>query len=142
MTLPRTAHLQVHSHTEVVPGASAWFASLYQPITALSKDSRMECTTAFYEALTNAIKHGHKSLPPETPIDIEVTLTDNSITIRIWDRGEGFDVQQAYDWEPDLWDEKGRGIYMIKNCTDFISYSMGYDRDGNRRNCLTIIKYY
>ena len=108
----------------------------------MTVEIQYQCKMAFYEAVTNAVKHGHKGLPPETLVEIEVTLTANSITIQVWDRGEGFDLQEMYYNELREWPERGRGVYIIKQIADFMSYALGYYHNGDRRNCLTIVKSY
>jgi serine/threonine-protein kinase RsbW len=43
------------------------------------------------EAFTNAVRHPHKNLPRETPIDLEITVFNARLEIKIWDWGELFD---------------------------------------------------
>jgi serine/threonine-protein kinase RsbW len=45
------------------------------------------------EAFTKAVRHAHKNLPIESPIDLEITVFNDRLEIKIWDRGEPFDFQ-------------------------------------------------
>jgi serine/threonine-protein kinase RsbW len=45
------------------------------------------------EAFTNAVRHAHKNLPRETRIDLEITVFNARLEIKIWDWGELFDLQ-------------------------------------------------
>jgi serine/threonine-protein kinase RsbW len=45
------------------------------------------------EAFTNAVRHAHKNLPRETPFELEITVFNERLEIKIWDWGEPFDFQ-------------------------------------------------
>jgi serine/threonine-protein kinase RsbW len=45
------------------------------------------------EAFTNAVRQAHKNLPRETPIELEITVFNERLEIKIWDWGEPFDFQ-------------------------------------------------
>jgi anti-sigma regulatory factor (Ser/Thr protein kinase) len=46
------------------------------------------------EAFTNIIKYAHQNLLPETPIEIEISLLETVIEIKIWDFGLPFAFEQ------------------------------------------------
>ena len=48
---------------------------------------------AVSEAFTNAVPHAHKNLPRETPIELEITVFNERLEIKIWDGGKPFDFQ-------------------------------------------------
>ena len=50
-----------------------------------------QCKLATIEGFTNAVRHAHKHLPVETPIELEITVFNNRIEIKIWDCGKPFD---------------------------------------------------
>jgi serine/threonine-protein kinase RsbW len=52
-----------------------------------------QCKLAVVEGFTNAVRHAHKNLPRETPIDLELTVFNERLEIKIWDRGKPFDFQ-------------------------------------------------
>jgi serine/threonine-protein kinase RsbW len=45
------------------------------------------------EAFTNAVRHAHKNLPRETPIELEITVFNERLKIKIWDWGEPVDFK-------------------------------------------------
>jgi serine/threonine-protein kinase RsbW len=52
-----------------------------------------QCKLAVVEGFTNAVRHAHKNLPRETPIDLEITVFNDRLEIKIWDKGKPFDFQ-------------------------------------------------
>src|SRR4028118_433805 len=52
-----------------------------------------QCKLAVVEGFTNAVRHAHKNLPIETPIELELTVFNERLEIKIWDRGKPFDFQ-------------------------------------------------
>ena len=52
-----------------------------------------QCQLVVSEACTNAVRQAHKNLPRETPIDLEITVFNDRLEIKIWDRGKPFDFQ-------------------------------------------------
>lgn len=52
-----------------------------------------ECKVALAEGFTNAVRHAHKNMPVETPIELEVTVFNNRLEMRIWDYGQAFDLK-------------------------------------------------
>ncbi|HBQ98415.1 MAG TPA: anti-sigma regulatory factor [Cyanobacteria bacterium UBA11691] len=140
LKLPHRAYLQVHSNGQALSHALAWFEELKPPSLPIPKDTWIECQTAFYEGLTNAVRHAHHHLAKDTTIDIEVILAADSITISIWDYGQGFDIEQWLRTQPRPTpdQEGGRGWFMMSDIADRLSYTHTEDR----RNCLKLIKYY
>ncbi|HAZ49613.1 MAG TPA: ATP-binding protein [Cyanobacteria bacterium UBA11369] len=92
---------------------------------------------ALDEGFTNAVRHAHKDLPPETPIDLELTLWAERLEIRIWDRGEPFDPPPLKAPDPDKLSIGGYGWFLIRRIADNVVHS----RDADGRNCLLIVKY-
>jgi serine/threonine-protein kinase RsbW len=45
------------------------------------------------EGFTNAVRHAHKNLPRETPIELEITVFNERLEIKIWDSGKPFDFK-------------------------------------------------
>jgi serine/threonine-protein kinase RsbW len=45
------------------------------------------------EGFTNAVRHAHKNLPIETPIELEITVFNERVEIKIWDGGKPFDFK-------------------------------------------------
>ncbi len=98
----------------------------------------LECQLALAEGFTNAVKHAHKDKPIDTPIEIEIDLNQEEITISIWDCGSPFDLKsiKITQQEEEEWKESGRGIEILKKIADDLSY----DRLPDSRNRLKIRK--
>lgn len=73
------------------------------------------------EAIANVIHHAsnEKSLPY---IRISLGVKDNQFMIRVFDEGQGFDIEALP--EPDFHSlkEGGRGVYLIRSVMDEVNY--------------------
>ena len=72
------------------------------------------------EAMANAIQHANEK-DPSKEVHIEISIVDKHLIIRVFDFGQGFDVQEYIKPRHPL-DEHGRGIYLIHTIMDKISY--------------------
>jgi serine/threonine-protein kinase RsbW len=136
----RQIHLRVKTDLNACEQVLAWFEQLNQPPLP---DPQLwwKCQTLLQEGLTNAIEHAHRTLSPETPIDLEASRSDEAIAIRIYDFGMPFDLDRQLRQTPDF-DEnqraRGRGLRIMSMIADRLSYT----RTSDKRNCLNMIKYY
>ncbi len=82
------------------------------------------------EAVSNAFRHGHKDLPPSTPVAIEYDVADARIRVAIQDQGPGFDPSSVPDptLETNLEIPSGRGLFLMKAYME----SLTYNASGNR----------
>jgi serine/threonine-protein kinase RsbW len=96
---------------------------------------------ALAEGFTNTVRYAHGSLPGTTPIELELTLLEECLEIRIWDRGKPFDLLaklatlQQSPVDP-LEKESDRGLLFMRALTDRLQYI----RLPDRRNCLILSK--
>lgn len=137
MEVLKKAHLQVNTDLSALTQILAWFDQFNSAVVPPSV--WLQCQLSLAEGFTNAVRHAHKSYPQETPIDIEITLFNQLLEIRIWDVGLGFDLNQKLDEMPleiDHDAEGGRGLKLMQQMSDFLSYTQTSDR----RNCLLIVK--
>jgi serine/threonine-protein kinase RsbW len=58
-----------------------------------------QCQLVVSEAFTNAVRHTHKNLPRKTPIELEITVFNEGLEIKIWDWGEPFDFKAKWEEE-------------------------------------------
>lgn len=72
------------------------------------------------EAMANAIQHANVD-DPAKEVHIEILLVEQRLIIRVFDFGQGFDVEQYLEPRHPL-EEHGRGIYLINTIMDEISY--------------------
>lgn len=79
--------------------------------------------TAVAEATMNAMEHGNK-YQPEVPVEIQVCLLEESLVVRITDRGSGPPPNlnaEAPDLEAKLeglQTSRGWGLFLIRNMVD------------------------
>ncbi len=137
MKIPSKTNIQVHSDLKALDVLLLQFNKAYQDY--ITQQDWLKCQLALVEGFTNAVRHAHKNLPRETPILIEVNLTREQMEIRIWDRGEYFDLSNfiaTISKQDNKWLGNGRGIAIMNKIADRLEYS----RFGNNYNCLLIVK--
>lgn len=135
---------QVPTDLNALEPLLSWFDQLNQP--SIPREVWIQCQLALAEGFTNAVRHAHKDLHPNVPIDIEVTLFPQYLEIRIWDRGAPFDLerwlqkqqQKMNEHPPGDYPLGGRGIILMRTIADKLSYT----RTDDNRNCLLMVKYY
>lgn len=131
--------LQVNTDFKALCQVLSWFDRLKSP--SIPQTTWIECQTLLAEGFGNAVEHAHRELPPETPIDIEVAIFSQTIEIRICDRGFAFDLEQQLQELPDEHDlmaERGRGLNIMQQIADSLSYT----RTPAQQNCLLLVKSY
>lgn len=87
------------------------------------------------EATANAIKHAHEKNPKDT-VRICIYIEEKQLTIRVYDHGQGFDLDAVVAPDFDHPKENGMGLFFIKTFMDSVTYTQ--QADGN---VLEIIKY-
>jgi len=87
------------------------------------------------EALVNAIKHANAT-DPDKEVQIRINVCDKELVIRVYDDGQGFDLDLVpCNGCPDPFNEKGRGIFIIRSLMDSVVY-----RKANGGNVLEMKK--
>jgi serine/threonine-protein kinase RsbW len=77
------------------------------------------------EAMVNAIKHaGPKE--PEKQVRIVISIHLDDLTIRVYDDGQGFDINAIPPPNFEDLEDRGRGIFLIRSLMDSVCY---------RKNC-------
>jgi serine/threonine-protein kinase RsbW len=72
------------------------------------------------EAMANAIQHANVG-DPNKEVHIEISIVDQKLLIKVFDFGQGFDIEQYVEPRHPL-EDHGRGIYLIHTIMDEISY--------------------
>jgi serine/threonine-protein kinase RsbW len=87
------------------------------------------------EATTNAIQHACCNNPEDT-VRISIHIQEHELNIKVYDHGQGFDLEMVS--LPDLEHPKegGMGIFFIRTLTDSVTYTRQ-----DESNVLEIIKY-
>jgi serine/threonine-protein kinase RsbW len=86
------------------------------------------------EATTNAIKHAKND--PKDTVRINIHIQDNELNIKVYDHGQGFDLETVPLPDFDQPRENGMGIFFIRTLMDSVTYTKQCDC-----NVLEIIKY-
>lgn len=136
---PKQSHLQVTTDLNAVAEVLQWFDQFVSP--QLPDGFWRDCKLALVEGFTNAVRHAHRHLPKTTPIELELKVFPQSMEMRIWDRGEPFDLLDTLtslsEEESDPLDrENHRGLIFMYKLTDELSY----ERLSDHRNCLFMRK--
>lgn len=86
------------------------------------------------EAMSNAIKYGSSDNCEEC-VHILINISENELLIRIFDYGQGFDINEIPAPDFNLLEDRGRGIFLIKALMDSVTYT----RNSNG-NMLEMVK--
>ncbi len=135
----KQSRLQVKTDLNTVADVLQWFDQFTQPL--LPEKFRWQCQIALVEGFTNVVRHAHQHLPQTTPIELELKLFSQCLEMRIWDRGQAFDLQAKLhalckEENNPLDKEGGRGLIFMYQLTDEVSY----ERLPDERNCLLLRK--
>ncbi len=143
----QTIQLRITSDLSALDRVLNWFDTLDRP--QVPRVVWIQCLSVLAEIFTNAVRHAHADRPVQTPIDLEAELTATSLTLRLWDYGDPFDlcgaVQRRAATETDPLESAieqlsggGRGLQILDRVADRLSY----DPQPDGRNLLEFVKYF
>lgn len=87
------------------------------------------------EALANAICHGN-DCDPEKDVNVLISASDQDLIIRVYDQGQGFDIDSLAKDGVDENSEGGRGLQIILKLMDSVECFREEET-----NVLEMIKY-
>jgi serine/threonine-protein kinase RsbW len=73
------------------------------------------------EALANAIRHAN-DFDPDKEIRVTISASDQNLIIKVFDQGQGFDIDTLAKLKARVSDEGGRGIQIIFKLMDQVRY--------------------
>ena len=73
------------------------------------------------EALANAICHAN-ACDPSKDVRVSISACEKNLIIRVFDQGQGFDIQQLAKLKVKELDEGGRGVQIIFKLMDRVEY--------------------
>jgi len=73
------------------------------------------------EATSNAIKHANYNDPKDT-VRINIDIKEKELIIRVYDHGQGFDLETIPNPDFDHPKENGMGLFFIKTLMDSVTY--------------------
>ncbi len=139
LTYHQSSQFETATDPKVLKHLLSWFDQFRE--APMPHKVWLQCQLALIEGFTNAIRHAHAGLPSETPIRIEIRVSEKDIDIRIWDQGPGFDLDAILEQKLGVAEkdaEGGRGLRIIYLVAD----NMSYQPVENQGNCLHIHKTY
>ncbi|MEH2068273.1 MAG: anti-sigma regulatory factor [Nostoc sp.] len=140
LTIVQQDHLTVRSELSLLNEVQEWFEQFcLEHLSQLgwSKTQLDRLNLALAEGFTNAVRHAHHALPPETTIDIGVYLWIDRLEIKIWDYGKPFNPDAIPEPKPGSLIVGGYGWFLLRRLADRVVY----ERVADGRNCLLIVKY-
>ncbi len=135
----RRERLRVASRLDGVTQVQGWFNDICR---SLDQESAWvgrytdRLMLALTEGFTNAVRHAHAKLPPDTDIVIDLTLANHRVEIRIWDYGEPFNPELLPEPKPGELLDSGYGWFLLRRLTDEVTYGRV-----KQRNYLSIVQY-
>lgn len=102
------------------------FVDELQQWAEFSDDTYGNIMLALSEAVTNAIIHGNQQ-DESKKVQINAQHKDSKLVVSIKDEGDGFDPATLPDplQDENLLKEGGRGVYLIEQYSDDVTYSEG-----------------
>ncbi|MBO3463059.1 anti-sigma regulatory factor [Aetokthonos hydrillicola Thurmond2011] len=140
LSIVQQDHLKVKSELKLLNLVQQWFEHFcLEHLSKLgwSEGQLYRLNLALAEGFTNAVRHAHHALPPETSVELELSLWIDRFEIRIWDHGKPFNPDAIAEPEPGTLQVGGYGWFLLRRLADRVVYERGSDG----RNCLLIVKY-
>jgi len=81
--------LQVNTDVNALTQVLLWFEQLKD--ISLPSEVWFNFQLALAEGFTNAVRHAHKNLPVETPVQLEILVFKGRLELKVWDCGPCFD---------------------------------------------------
>lgn len=99
------------------------FINQYFDYFRLDKDNFNKVLLCVSEAVTNSIHHGNSNDTKKT-VTIVLDCESSVLKVKITDEGMGFCIDKIPDptQSDNILKESGRGIYIIKSISDFVTF--------------------
>ena len=81
--------LQVNTDLNALTRVLEWFEQLKD--LSIPNEVWWKFQLALAEGFTNAVRHAHKNLPVETPVQLEILVFNGRWELKVWDCGPYFD---------------------------------------------------
>jgi len=80
------------------------------------------------EAMVNAIKYANAN-EPDKLVHILINISEDEVMIKVFDKGQGFDINSIPTPNFGELEDRGRGIFLIRSLMDTVCYKK--TRNGN-----------
>ena len=114
---------KIKSSTKLITKTIQNFEQLLDQVDYCSSRNKNEVTTAFSEAIANAIIHGNKNQSNKF-VYIKINITKKNIILHIQDEGTGFNhktLPNPLD-KHNLTKPNGRGVYLMTVLMDKVQF--------------------
>ncbi|MCP2732486.1 ATP-binding protein [Limnofasciculus baicalensis] len=88
---------------------------------------------ALAEAYSNVVRHAHRD-QPNLPILFRLEIKDRDVALEIWDRGNGYNISNYIEPDPQDKQESGYGWLIMQRLMDRVEYRLQV----NGLNCLKL----
>jgi serine/threonine-protein kinase RsbW len=125
-TGPDVISLRIPSRLDLLSVLDHVAISLCERMEMPSEESS-KVTMSVIEAGTNAIQHGHNRDASKF-VDVAFTVYPDRLEITVHDAGPGFDLDALkgdVTTPEHLFDLRGRGIYIMRECMDSVDFEFG-----------------
>jgi serine/threonine-protein kinase RsbW len=139
--------LQVTSDLDAVATVVEWLEQFNH--TPVTYQLWLEAQTAVIEGFTNVVRHAHRHLNSETPVDLTVKISHEYFQVAIWDQGEIFDFELALEnfhqevsdraFNPLDHEAHWGCIFLLKLRQEY-GWKITYTRESKDKNCLLMKK--
>lgn len=138
--LPREVSVEIRipnqlSYLSLVGNLAEVLARNLQQYEKDGEELAYHLNLALTEALANAIVHANAG-DPEKKVRVIIEISDQALRIKVFDQGQGFDINAVPPPDPQQLQDSGRGIFVIKALMDSVDYTRTPDG-----NVLEMIKY-
>jgi len=73
------------------------------------------------EAMVNAIRYA-SSKSSDKLVHILINISEDDLMIKVYDKGQGFDINAIPRPDFNKLEDRGRGIFLIRSLMDFVCY--------------------
>ncbi len=96
---------------------------------------------AVSEAFTNAMVHGNR-LEANKNVTINISINNDLIIADIIDEGTGDPGRVSKTEDPELWQERGRGVILMETMADRVSFQRDHISGGLQCTLMFVRKRY
>jgi serine/threonine-protein kinase RsbW len=120
---PTTGSMKVESKSSSLEGVCKQIME-HVSLKGFGQEDQFAVHLALEEAFNNAMEHGNRGDPSKT-VQVDYSIDDQRIEIRMTDQGPGFDPHKVVDprLEENLYQPRGRGLLLMKAYMDVVQYN-------------------
>lgn len=129
MGVPELFHFRVPGRLEYRDAARTFITHVCEQLVArhhLPAELPHRIISAFNEAFNNAVIHAYRDRQAG-PIEVELTVTLDTLRLRVTDEGDGFRPEEVplpvLDGDVDTLPEGGMGLFIMRSFMDRVEFA-------------------